>query len=295
MEPIKQFTQTIEIQCYSKSTIKTYKFHIKQFLKFYSSDLKQENIEKHLYYLKTTLNYSAESLNLARASLFYFFNKILKRPITIEITKIKRKKGLPRPADRNIILKLIQHTYNLKHRTLIELAYSSGLRPFEAIKLQWNDIDIITKTVRVNEGKGSKDRISLLSDEVIKHLLDLKKEKPQDNDFIFFSQARKKNHISEKTFQKILETASKRAELEKIIVPYNLRHSFGTHLLENGTDIRYIQDLMGHSSIKTTERYTKVAKRRLMQIKSPLDITLQESVKSNNESSEKDVNTNGKV
>ena len=295
MEVIKQFTKTIEVQCYSPSTIKTYKFHIKQFLKFYHSDLRQENIEDHLYYLKTKLNYSAESLNLARASLFYFFNKILKKPITIEITKIKRKKSLPRPADRDTILKLIYHTYNLKHRTLIELAYSSGLRPFEAIKLQWNDIDIITKTVRVNEGKGMKDRISLLSDEVIKHLLDLKKEKPQDNDFIFFSQARKRNHISGKTFQKILETSSKRAGIEKVVVPYNLRHSFGTHLLENGTDIRYIQDLMGHSSIKTTERYTKVAKQRLMQIRSPLDITMEESVKSNNESSEKDVKTNDKI
>ena len=122
IEVIKQFTKTIEVQCYSPSTIKTYKFHIKQFLKFYHSDLRQENIEDHLYYLKTKLNYSAESLNLARASLFYFFNKILKKPITIEITKIKRKKGLPRPADRNIILKLIQHTYNLKNRTLIQMA-----------------------------------------------------------------------------------------------------------------------------------------------------------------------------
>ena len=295
MEAIKQFTQTIEVQCYSPTTVKTYKFHIKKFLQYYNNDLRQENIEKHLYYLKTKLNYSAESLNLARASLFYFFNKILKKEITIEITKIKRKKALPRPADRDIILKLIQHTHNLKHRTLIELAYSSGLRPFEVIKLQWNDIDIITKTVRVNGGKGMKDRISLLSDEVIKHLLDLKQEKPENNDYVFFSQARSQNHICQKTFQKILETASKRAKLEKIIVPYNLRHSFGTHLLENGTDIRYIQDLMGHSSIKTTERYTKVAKQRLMEIKSPLDITLQESVKDNKQALDNNVKDNSKV
>ena len=92
MELIKQFTEKIEVQCYSSSTIKTYKFHIKKFLKYYSNDLRQENIEKHLYYLKTQLNYSGESLNLVRAALFYFFNKILKKPITIDITKIKRKK-----------------------------------------------------------------------------------------------------------------------------------------------------------------------------------------------------------
>lgn len=286
MEQIKQFTQTIEVQCYSPSTIKTYRFHIRKFLQYYHNDLRQEKIEKHLYYLKTKLNYSAESLNLVRASLIYFFNNTLKKPITIEISKIKRKKALPRPADRDVILKLIRHTYNLKHRTLIELAYSSGLRPFEVIKLKWSDIDIINKTVRVDNGKGRKDRISLLSDEVINHLLDLKQEKPQNNDYIFHSQARPKNHISKKTFQKILENASKKAKLDYIVVPYNLRHSFATHLLENGVDTRFIQELMGHSSSKTTERYQQVAKRRLIQIKSPLDITLQEDVKSNNKTNE---------
>ena len=295
MEPIKQFNQTIEVQCYSQSTKKTYNFHIRKFLNYYSNDLRQENIEKHLYYLKTSLNYSAESLNLARAALFYFFNKILKKPITIEITKIKRKKGLPRPANREDILNVIRHTSNQKHRTLIELAYSSGLRPFEIIKLKWNDIDIITKTVRVDNGKGKKDRISLLSDEVIKHLMDLKEEKPQNNDYIFHSQARPGFHISKKTFEKVLENSSRKAKLDKIIVPYNLRHSFGTHLLENGTDIRFIQELMGHSSIKTTERYTRVAKQRLMKIKSPLDVTLEKSVKSNNKVDDNDVKDNGKV
>ena len=297
MDNIKQFNQTIEIQCYSKSTVKTYKYHIKQFLRCYHNDLRQENILKHLYYLKTKREYSPESLNLVKAALFYFFNNILKNPITIDIPKIKRKKALPRPVDREVIVKLIQNTSNLKHRVLIELMYSCGARPFEVIKLEWNDLDLINKSVRINLGKGKKDRLSILSDKVIQHLMDLLGSKPENNDYVFFSNARPNTHISKKTVQKILENASRKSNLGFIVTPYQLRHSFATHLLEDGTDIRYIQPLMGHSSIKTTERYTQVTKKKLLEITSPLDkldLTENKNVKTNKKEIEKVVKTNDK-
>lgn len=295
MEQIKKFIQKIEIQCYSESTKRTYKYHIQKFLDYYRDDTSQENIEKHLYYLRSYKHYSAESLNIVRAALFYYFQKILHQDITIKIEKIKRKKALPRPEDKEIIIKLIQNISNLKHRTLVELAYSSGLRPFEILKLKWDDLDIINKIVRVNLGKGRKDRLSILSDRVIVHLIDLKKSKPDNNKYVFYSNARPENHISKKTFQKILEHASEKAKLGYIVTPYQLRHSFATHLIEDHTDIRYIQELMGHSSIKTTERYTKVTKQKLMQIRSPLDtldLTSDGGVKSNKEEVERVVNTN---
>lgn len=294
MENIKKFQQTIEIQCYSKSTIKSYKFHIKKFINYYKTDLKQENILKHLFYLRKR-GYSEESLNIVRASLIYFFNNILKEQITIEIPRIKRKKALPRPVNREIIIKLINNTNNLKHRVLIELIYSCGIRPFEVIKTRWNDIDIINRSIRINLGKGKKDRISILSNRVIQHLLDLNESKPQNNDYVFFSQARPNTHITKKTLQKILENASRKAKLGFIVVPYQLRHSFATHLLEDGTDIRHIQKLMGHSSTKTTERYTLVTKKNLLKIKSPLDsldLTHNESVKGNNNFIDKVVKSN---
>ena len=291
MEELKQFEQTIEIQCYSERTKKSYKYHIKQFLKVYYNNIIQDNIPTHLYYLKTKRKYSPESLNLARASLFYFFNKILKKPITIDIPKVKRRKSLPRPINREIIIKLIDFTNNIKHKALIELAYSSGLRPFEALKLKWEDIDFKDKIVRVNNGKGGKDRFSLLSDDVVRHLLKLKKSKPEDNDYVFYSQSRIRTHICEKTMGKIFQNASKRAKLEKNVSPYTMRHSFCTHLLEDGTDIKYIQELAGHSSTKTTERYIKVAKQRLMAITSPLD-NIRRSLNQNNLMSvERNVNT----
>lgn len=271
MQTIKQFTQTIEIQSYSNQTIKSYKYHITKFLNYYQSDLRQENILRHLFYLKTTKKYSPESLNLARASLVYLFEKILHQSITIDIPKIKRNKSLPRPETREVIIKLIQNISNLKHRVLIELMYSSGIRPFEAVKIQWNELDLINKTIRINQGKGRKDRLCLLSDIVIPHLLDLKEQKPQNNEFVFFSQARINNHITKKTLQKILEHASLKARLDHIVTPYQLRHSYATHSLEDGVDIRHIQVLMGHSSSKTTEIYTKVTQENLKKIKSPLD------------------------
>jgi len=287
MQKIEKFNQTIAIQCYSPATVKSYRFHIKKFLNYYYNDLKQENIEKHLYYLRTTRKYSSESLNLARASLFYFFNQILKTPITIDIPKVKRKKALPRPISRETIIKLIQNTSNLKHRVLIELIYSSGIRPFEAVKLEWDNIDILNKTIRVNQGKGRKDRFALMSDFVVPHLLDLKEQKPQNNDYIFFSQARPNTHITKRTLSKILINASKKLNFGFIVSPYQLRHSYATHSLEDGVDIRHIQVLMGHSSTKTTEIYTKVTQNNLKKIRSPLDnikvpLTANENVKGTN-------------
>jgi len=270
MQHIKQFQQIIEIQSYSSSTIKSYRYHIEKFLNYYKEDLRQENILRHLHYLRAFKNYSPESLNIARASLVYFFDKILHKPITIDIPKIKRKKSLPRPETREVIIKIIQNIVNLKHRTLIELMYSSGIRPFEAVKVKWNDLDLINKTVRVNQGKGNKDRIALLSNVVINHLLELKEQKP-NNDYVFFSQARPTTYITKKTLQKILENVCNKINLGYIVTPYQLRHSYATHSLEDGVDIRHIQVLMGHSSTKTTERYTRVTQENLKKITSPLD------------------------
>lgn len=300
MEEIKQFNQTIEVQCYSQSTKKSYNFHIKKFLSFYHNDLRQENIEKHLYYLRTKKNYSPESINLVRAALIYFFTKILKQKITIDIPTIKRSKALPRPVDRDVIINLIQHTYNLKHRVLIELVYSSGIRPFEAVRLKWNDINVMDKSLRINLGKGRKDRITILSDFVVPHLIDLKSNKPSNNDYIFYSQARPNTHISKKTFQKVLEKASMKANIGFIVTPYQLRHSFATHSLEDGTDIRHIQELMGHSSTKTTEIYTRVTKQRLLKIRSPLDnikldLTQDKNVKPSNKEIETVVKSNKQI
>jgi len=281
MELINKFKQNVEIQCYSQATKKAYIYHIKNFLKFYHDNLKQENIVKHLFYLRTRKNYSPSYLNVVRASLIYFFENSLNQTITIKIPSIKREKSLPKPVEREIILKLISSTENIKHKILIELLYSSGLRLAEVVKVKWEDIDLINKTIRVNKGKGSKDRISILSNEVIKHLFILNDLKIKDNKYVFFSNARLNTHISKKTVQKVLENASKKSKIGFIVTPHQLRHSFATHSLENGTDIRIIQSLLGHASPKTTMIYTKVTKRNLSKISNPLDLTIKEHKEGN--------------
>ena len=275
-ELINNVQENIEVQCYSQATKQAYIFHIKNFLKSYHNDLKQENILKYLFYLRTEKNYSPSTLNIAKASLIYFFEKGLNQKITINIPIIKREKPLPKPIDREIIIKLINNTINIKHKVLIELLYSSGLRLAEIVKVKWGDIDLLNKTIRVNKGKGSKDRISILSDEVIKHLLILNDIKIKDNDFVFFSNTRNSTHISKKTVQKVLANASKKADIGYIVTPHQIRHSFATHSLENGIDIRIIQHLLGHASPKTTMLYTKVTKRNLSKISNPLDLTIKE-------------------
>lgn len=271
---LNNFQELIEVQCYSKSTQDTYKYHITNFMEVYPNPT-QENILNYLFELRKG-GYSASSVNLVRASLLYFFKKVLKEEITIEIPTIRRKKPLPKPVDREIIVKLIENTTNLKHRILIELMYSSGLRLGEVVKVKWGDLDFLNKIIRVNNGKGGKDRLSILSNQVIQHLIDFRKIH-KEHKYVFFSNIRPYTHISSKTVQKVLEKASEKAKLRFIVTPHQLRHSFATHLLEDGSDIRVIQDLLGHSSPKTTMIYTKVTKKNRSKIVSPLD-TLKEEV-----------------
>ena len=294
MQQINDFEQNIEIRCYSQKTKKAYLFHIKKFLRYYHNDLRQENILRHLNYLKSN-GYRASSLSVARAALIYFFEQTLKQKISINIPVPKRKKTIPKVVDKEIIVKLIQATKNPKHRTLIELLYSSGTRLEETHKLKWENVDIINRLVKIVNGKGNKERLTILSNLIITHLLDLQGQCPKNNPYVFFSSQRPDTHISSKTVQKIIENSCKKAQITTKITPHVLRHSFATHLLEDGTDIRYIQALLGHSSIKTTQGYTRVAKTNLVKIRSPLDtldLTENKNVKSNEDCIESNVKTN---
>lgn len=297
MQQINDFEQDIEIRCYSQRTKKSYLFHIKKFLRYYHNDLRQENILRHLNYLKNK-GYSPASLSVARAALIYFFTHILKKPITINIPVPKRKQSIPKVVDKAIIIKLIQATKNLKHRTLIELLYSSGTRLEETHKLKWEDVDLVNRLVKVVNGKGSKERLTILSVGIINHLLDLQAQCPKNNPYVFFSSQRPDTYISSKTVQKVIENSCRKAQIQTKVTPHVLRHSFATHLLEDGVDIRYIQALLGHSSIKTTQCYTRVAKTNIVKIKSPLDtldLTENQNVKTNDDYSESKVKTNGEA
>ena len=158
---------------------------------------------------------------------------------------------------------------NCKHRLLLMMVYASGMRVSEVVSLKCNDVDIFRQTINIREGKGGKDRYSLMSETVIKALAEYY-PRYEVTDWLF-NGADPGKHLSIRSAQHIFEHALKRAKIQKDATIHSLRHSFATHLLEGGTDIRYIQELLGHSSIFTTERYTHVAKRKVLSIRNPLD------------------------
>lgn len=268
--PLATLAQELIIRGFSKRTIKSYLSHNQRFLDFTNKSAKEttsQDIKNYLLYLKSQ-NYSNTSLNNVISALKFYYNQVLHRKLFFNIVRPKREKFLPVVLTRAEIIKIINITHNLKHKLLLSFMYGSGLRVSEVVKLRVGDIDILTKSVLVKAGKGQKDRHTLLSNNSIKFLDIYLKNIAEDQIYLF---AGTQGYLSQRSAQKIFAKAAQAVGLKNNATCHSLRHSFATHLLENGLDIRYIQKLLGHSSIKTTEQYTKVAKNFLQNIASPLD------------------------
>lgn len=185
------------------------------------------------------------------------------------IRNTKGRKSLPVVLSAEEIGRILSHIRNPKHWLMVSLMYSSGLRVSEVVKLRVADIDIAQSSLTVRMGKGGKDRITILSAKQFDLLKNFMQNK-YGPDFIFPSSTNLRAHISARSLQKIVERAIKAAGIVNGASAHSLRHSFATHLLEGGTDIRHIQKLLGHEHIRTTTIYTRVAKKSLQQIHSPL-------------------------
>ncbi|MCF7862126.1 tyrosine-type recombinase/integrase [Candidatus Woesearchaeota archaeon] len=183
-----------------------------------------------------------------------------------EVPNKKRPKQLPMVVSKGMIKKIIDDTDNLKHRILIKLLYSSGIRLSEAINLKRSDIDFNYNIINVRAGKGKKDRITIISKSLYLDLLKYYSITEFMTPYVFEG---KNGKYSKKTVQVILKEAGNKAGIR--LTPHMLRHSFATHLLEDGIDISYIQRLLGHSDVSTTMVYTKISKKDISKIKSPLD------------------------
>jgi site-specific recombinase XerD len=208
------------------------------------------------------------TIRLIKASLDFLIKNVFEKNIAIEkIPYPKKKKTLPKVLSKEEIKIIFNETKNQKHRLIIQLIYSSGIRLNELINLKREHIDPSRKIIFISQGKGKKDRLTILSDKLSKELFDYICKTDFKTKYLFESSRGKK--YSQKAIQKILENSSKK--LNKKVTPHMLRHSFATHLLESGTDIRYIQRLLGHKNLKTTQIYTHVANSDLSKIKSPLD------------------------
>lgn len=262
----------LQIRGFSERTIKSYLFHNHKFLEFIEKqpdDINSDDIKKYMAFLMAEKKQKSTSVNLALSALRFFYDEMMKKGLFVDIKAPKNEKKLPTVLSKDEISKMINSLDNKKHRLLIEFLYSSGLRVSECVSIKIYDLNFDERMGLVRAGKGKKDRNIILSKNLVDDLEKYLKKRKDENPYVFNS---KDMHISIRQAQKIVHEAAKKAGIKKRVFCHALRSSFATHLLENGTDIRIIQELLGHSNIQTTERYTKVSTEQLKKVISPFDI-----------------------
>ena len=274
--------QEMKLRNYSHKTLTAYRSCLRSFVKYFSPrhprELSNEDIRRYLLYLIEEKHYSAGSMNQAFNAIRFLFVELYKRPLVIAgVPRPLKEKKLPNILSQAEVLKIFECVDNLKHKTLLMLIYSAGLRVGESVRLKVSDIDGQRKMIHIHDAKGKKERYTILSDAILVMLREYYKEyKPRE--YLFEGQGTRK-HLSERSVEHVFERAVKAAGIIKPISLHGLRHSFATHLLESGVDLRYIQELLGHNSSKTTEIYTHVSKKQIGKIISPLDSALQSKEK----------------
>jgi len=235
-------------------------------------EIDPEDITDFLAIMEKDKDYSASSMNLAISAIKFFYRNVLKNDLIDEQPRPRHDRKLPRILSKEEVKKIFSMEKNPKHRLLLIMAYSSGLRVSEVVALKKEHIDLSRKVIYIRMGKGRKDRYTLLSEKAA-DLLEQYCANFNIQTWIFPGQPDNR-HLTIRTAQRIFDKAVTKAGILKRLSIHSLRHAFATHLLEDGTDIRYIQALLGHSCLRTTERYTHVAKRSVLKIKSPLDSIL---------------------
>src|SRR3989344_5170519 len=268
---LQKLENELKLRGFSKRTVDTYLFHNKQFLEFIKKEpgeISQDDVKAYMANLMSDKNQKPSSVSLALSSLKFMYRKLLKKNIFDDIDTPKLEKKIPTVLTRDEVKRLLENVENKKHKLLIELMYSSGLRVSECVSIKIDDLDLEDKTGTIRAGKGKKDRNIILSNVLIEHLRGYLTGRDNNNPYIFNV---KERHIGVRQAQKIINDAAKKAAIKKRVFCHALRSSFATHLLEEGTDIRVIQELLGHSDLSTTQIYTKVSTQQLKKVKSPLD------------------------
>jgi len=234
------------------------------------ANLVENELKEYLLYLMKERHLSEGTFRYYVAGLKFLYRTTLKREWPVEKIKHPRAKiKLPVVLSLSEVESLFSVTRNIKHKAMLMITYSSGLRVSEAARLRLTDIDSKRMTVRISQGKGGKDRYSILSQKTLEHLRQYwKKYRPTE--WLFEGQ-NKDHHISSFTIQAVFRIAKKRARIIKPASIHTLRHSFATHLIEAGTSLHHVQLLLGHRSPTTTTVYLHVSRLNLTKVKSPLD------------------------
>ena len=258
---------------YSQNTIKTYVSYMRSFMEEFKNrnpgSVTTPEINEYILKLIRTKGISSSQQNQRINAIKFYYEKVLGRKrMYYNVNRPKKEKRMPRILTVEEVELLLKHCNNLKHKCILMALYSGGLRRSELINLKISDIDSPRMLIRITNSKGNKDRNTLLSEKLLKLLRDYYRyHKPKY--WLFEGQGG--GQYSATSIANILRKALKKAQIDKNATPHTLRHSFATHLLEQGINLRYIQELLGHSSIKTTEIYTHVSSKQLSKIKNPLD------------------------
>jgi len=270
----KGYLEMLDQKRYSDNTKKIYTAYMRDFMVVFKGrdieKISKEQINQYILWLIKTKDISASQQNQRINAIKFYYEKVLGgEKHHYQIERPRKKRHLPDVLSKEEIGKMLMVSENSKHKCLLALLYSCGLRRSEAINLRIEDIDSKRMLIKVKGAKGDKDRYVPLS----KHLLFLFREyfkeyKPKE--YLFTGQGGTLQYSGE-SISKVVKAAAIKAGINKRVYPHILRHSFATHHLEQGTDLRFIQELLGHESSKTTERYTHVAQNHITKIKNPMD------------------------
>ena len=270
---LKKLEIELKIKGFTKATVKTYTFHNLDFINFCNKEIKDINSDDVRAY-QAKLSESdcrPATVILKLSAIKYLFNKILKQKvINEEVEYPKSHKKLPDALTKEEVQKLLAVIKNFKHRLLMEFMYGSGLRVGECVSFKVKDLNLDNFTAKVMSGKGNKQRMVILSKDFVGRLKSYLATREEKSEYVFPSKLVDKP-LSVRMAQKVIDEAAENAGFQKRVYCHILRSSFATHLLEGDVDIRYIQELLGHSDLSTTQRYTKVNMEQLRKIRSPLD------------------------
>lgn len=271
-EIIEKYNKMLKLKRYSSNTERNYQKAFQYFLSHFSDrdidNLSKSEIQEYLFnQIEKGLSPSLQNQYI-NAIKFYYEKVLGRRKEIYDLPRPRREHKLPAVLSEEEIILIFNQVSNLKHKTILYLIYSSGIRVSELVNLKITDIDSNRNLILIRNSKGKKDRTTLLSQALLKLLREYYQNyKPKE----YLFEGQKGGKYSTRSVQNILKMALSKSGIRKHATIHTLRHSFATHLLERGTDLRYIQELLGHSNSKTTEIYTHITKRGLDKIVSPLD------------------------
>jgi len=269
-EFLEKINVELRISKNSDHTIRSYLKANENLLEFSNKnpeDIKEDDVK--LYISENLADRASTSIILFLSAIKLAYGNILNKDPTSNIKRPKREKKIPTVLSKDEIKKLLASTKNKKSKLMLSLMYACGMRVSEITNLKTEDLDFNEKIGHIRSGKGRKDRVFNIPDFLfIKLQKQVENQKSRNQTYLFSGP---KENLSSRNIQKIVHKAAKKAGINKDVHPHTLRHSFATHLLENGTDIRYIQTLLGHADLSTTQIYTHISTEQLKKIKSPID------------------------